>query len=109
MTTPNPPGHRRRSRLDRDRALSRVTAVTVAGGAGAVLATGAMAAWLSTPAHAHPGSAVSSSSSSSSSSGSSAPSSSDNEDGGLSATEPPTVPGNDGGSQQQPPVVSGGS
>lgn len=39
----------------RDRSLTRVTAVTVVGGAGAVLATGALATWLSLPANAKPG------------------------------------------------------
>jgi hypothetical protein len=106
MTNPNVPPDPGHSRQDRDRALSRVTGATVAGGAGAVLATGALAVWLAAPTHAHPGSSSSTSSTSSSSSSSSSSSTSD--DDGLSATQAPGAAQGDSGSQQ-PPVVSGGS
>ncbi len=99
MTSRNP--------RERDRALSRVTKMTVAGGAGAVLATGVLTAWLSAPANAHPGSAVTSSTSPSTSSSSSS-SSTEQDDGLSSPTEAPSSAPTDTGSQQ-PSVTSGGS
>jgi hypothetical protein len=116
MTSNRDRQHQRRASAERDRALARVTKVTVAGGAGAVLATGALAAWLALPANAKPGSAAATSSSSgSSSSGSSSGTSSGgrsddgtSSDGGLQL--PDQAPNADsGGSGQQPPVSSGGS
>ena len=107
MTNPTAPWDHRRTRQNRDRALSRITAVTVAGGAGAVLGTGAVALWLSSPAHAHPGSVTSTSSGSSPESPSGS-STSPHGDDGLSGTQPP-IGGQRGGGSQQPPVVSGGS
>jgi len=95
----------RRSRQDRDRALSRVAKTTAAGGVGAVLVAGALAAWLSTPAHARAGST---STTSSSTATSSPTATSEQDDDGLQPTSAPTTASGDTGSQQ-PTVVSGGS
>jgi hypothetical protein len=116
MTDSRDPRYRRSAgSSDRDRALARVTKVTLTGGAGAVVATAALAVWLSQPAHAKPGSAAPSTSSGSSdssdssgSAGNSSGTESDRGDGGLQL--PDTAPGaGDTGGSQQPPVSSGGS
>jgi hypothetical protein len=114
MTSNRDRQHQRRASAERDRALARVTKVTVAGGAGAVLATGALAAWLALPANAKPGSAAATTSGSSSSGSSSGTSSGGRSDDGSSSDGglqlPDQAPNVDsGGSGQQPPVSSGGS
>jgi hypothetical protein len=109
MSPPHQPRDVRGRREDRDRGLSRITRATVAGGAGALLATGVLAGWLSTPARAHPGSTSTTSTSSGTSSSPSSSSTGEQDDGGLqSPTESPGSASTDSGSQQ-PPVVSGGS
>jgi hypothetical protein len=118
MTDPRGPQNRRPAgSSDRDRGLARVAKTTVAGGAGAVVATAALAVWLSQPAHAKPGSTATKSGTSSGSSGSSSGSSSggatrrqpDSNDGGLQLPDAPPGGASGDSSQQQPPVSSGGS
>lgn len=127
MTDPRGPQNRRPAgSSDRDRGLARVARATVAGGAGAVVATAALAVWLSQPAHAKPGSTATksgtsgtsgtSSGSSGSSSGSSGSSSGGStgrqpgsDDGGLQLPDAPPGGASGDSSQQQPPVSSGGS
>jgi hypothetical protein len=105
MSDPTERRHVHANRHERDRALSRVTRATVAGGTGAVLATGALAGWLSTTAHAHAGASSATSPSSSTSSSSS---SEQDDDGLQSPTAAPSSASTHSGSQQ-PTVVSGGS
>jgi hypothetical protein len=107
MSHPGAPRDIRRSRRDRDRTLSRVAKTTVAAGASAVLAAGALAAWLSMPAHARAGSTTAGSTTAGSTSSSST-ATSEQDDDGLQPTSPPTAASTGSGSQQ-PTVVSGGS
>jgi hypothetical protein len=106
MTQYRPPDPSAGKAADRDRALARVTRLTAVGGVGAIVATGALAGFLSQPAHAKPGSTATSSGSSSSSSSSSS------DDGGLqSSGQAPgsSGSGSSGSGNSQPQVSSGGS
>jgi ferredoxin len=104
----------------RDRSLSQVTTVTVVGGAGAMLATGALAAWLALPANAKPGAAATAKSSATTGSTTGSVTDRSNPDGdvlrapdeapgGSSGDGPGQDPPGDGAGAAPPEVSSGGS
>ncbi len=98
---------------ERDRALARISRITVAGGAGAVFATGALAVWLGAPQHSHPGATNTGRISTPvTGPGQQAPQQGSDDGGGLQPpAQPPggVLPGDQGTVQQPPLVTSGGS